>query len=257
MSRLSVVIITRNEEANLSRCLEAIKFADEIVVVDSGSVDKTIEIARQFGAAVHEIEWHGFSAAKREGVARAGGDWILSVDADEVVPPQLADEIRAVIEKPEGRVGYYLPRRTRFLGRWIYHCGWYPDPVLRLFRKAEGNFDESRVHEKVVVKGPTGTLEHDLLHFSYPTLQVYFEKLDRYTTLAAEEAGQNGRGAGAYDIIVRPFACFVKHYFIRRGFLDGLEGLMISVLSACYVMTKYAKIRELTRCRRYGNGDLS
>ncbi|MCP4684284.1 MAG: glycosyltransferase family 2 protein [bacterium] len=247
MSKLSVVIITLNEEANLARCLESIKWVDEIVVIDSQSTDRTLEIAREYGVIVHRPEWRGFGPAKREGVAKATGDWILSLDADEEVSPELADEIRGVLGDEDGSSGFYIPRRTQFLGRWIYHCGWYPDPVLRLFRKAEGDFDDSPVHEKVVLRGRAGRLKSDLLHYSYPTLDSYFVKFNRYTNLASQKAYEEGARACAWDVVVRPFACFVKHYFLKRGFLDGLEGLIISVLSSCYVMTKYAKLRDLAR----------
>lgn len=251
MSRLSVVIIAFNEEANIRRCLESVKWADEIVLVDSASTDQTLEIAGEYGVIVHRPDWRGFGPAKREGVAKANGDWILSIDADEEVTPELAKEIRAAVEAEAGLSGFAMPRRTQFLGRWIYHCGWYPDPVLRLFRKADGNFDEAPVHERVVLKGSVGRLKYDLLHYSYPTLDSYFTKFNRYTTLAAEAAFERGRRAGAWDITVRPLACFLKHYFLKRGFLDGLEGLIISVLSSCHVLTKYAKLRDLAR--RDGN----
>jgi glycosyltransferase involved in cell wall biosynthesis len=257
MSKLSVVIIARNEEANLPRCLDSVSWADEIVVVDNESTDRTLDIARQYGAKDFQSAWRGFGATKREGVNKATGEWILSIDADEVVPPELADEIRSALQNTDKIAGYYMPRRTSFLGRWIYHCGWYPDPVLRLFRKESGNFDESVVHEKVEIEGPTARLHNDLLHYSYPTLDSYFDKFNRYTRLAAEEAHRRGDRAGAYDIIVRPAACFVKHYFLRRGFLDGLEGLMISALSACYVLAKYAKLRDLARRRSGGDAQAS
>jgi glycosyltransferase involved in cell wall biosynthesis len=247
MSKLSVVVITLNEEANLPRCLESVRWVDEIVLVDSSSTDSTLDIAREYGAVVHRPEWRGFGPAKREGVAKATGEWILSIDADEEVSPQLADEIKNALENSGDTSGFFIPRRTQFLGRWIYHCGWYPDPVLRLFRKTDGDFDEEPVHEKVVVRGRTGRLKQDLLHYSYPTLESYFDKFNRYTSMASERAFKEGRTAGTWDIVARPFACFVKHYFIKRGFLDGLEGLIISVLSSCYVLTKYAKLRDLAR----------
>ncbi len=247
MNRLSVVIIAMNEEANLPRCLKSVEWADDVVMVDSGSTDRTAEIAREFGARVFDTEWRGFGLVKREAVAHAEGDWILSIDADEVVPPELAAEIRQVIADSNDKVGYYIPRRTQFLGRWIYHCGWYPDPVLRLFRRGRGDFDAAVVHEQVVVSGPVGQLRNDLLHYSYPSLDCYFEKFNRYTTLAAEKALAEGRTAGVWQIVMRPLACFLKHYIFKRGFLDGLEGLVLSVLSACHVLVKYAKLRDLVR----------
>jgi len=245
MAGLSVVIIALNEEDNLPRCLASVKWADEIVLVDSGSSDRTMEIGRTAGATVVSFGWQGFGAAKKEGVNRAAGPWILSIDADEEVTPELRSEITAAVAGDDSRVGYFIPRRTRFLGRWIYHCGWYPDPVLRLFRKDRGDFDEAVVHERVDVEGRVGRLSNDLLHYSYPTLEAYFEKFNRYTTMAAQAAYERGRRAGAFDILARPVANFIKQYFLKAGFLDGLEGLLISVFSSCHVMTKYAKLRHL------------
>ncbi|MDZ4723063.1 MAG: glycosyltransferase family 2 protein [candidate division Zixibacteria bacterium] len=243
---LSVVIITKNEEKNLERALRSVSWADEIVVVDSKSEDNTLSIARRFNAKIVSIEWSGFGHAKGEGVREAKGNWILSLDADEEVTVELMKEIQQTLQSPEHR-GYMIPRRTSFLGRWIYHCGWYPDPVLRLFEKQYGTFTDSAVHEKVEVSGKVGRLKSDLLHYSYPTLESYFIKFNRYTTLGAQEAFRQGGRGTVYDIVMRPIACFVKHYLIRRGFLDGTEGFIISVFSSCYVLAKYAKVRDLRR----------
>jgi hypothetical protein len=146
-----------------------------------------------------------------------------------------------------GRDGYYIPRRTLFLKRWISHCGWYPDYVLRLFRKSRGNFDDAVVHEKVVVSGAAGYLKNDLLHYSYPTLEEYFRKFDWYTSLGANEAAKRGATAGWFDVAVKPILSFVSHYLLRQGFRDGLEGFLISVLSSMAVMVKYAKLREIRK----------
>lgn len=247
MSTLSVVIITKNEEANLPRCLESVKWADEIIVVDSNSVDRSRDIAASYGARVHNIEWQGFGHAKQTGVSQVRSDWVLSIDADEEVTADLQKEILDVIGSNGSTVGYEMPRRTRFLGRWIYHCGWYPDPVLRLFRREHGQFDMALVHERLIVDGPTGRLQNELLHYSYPTLEKYFEKFNRYTTLGAREAFERGEKVGWAKLVIKPFAAFIKHFLIRRGFLDGVEGLVISVLSSCSVLVKYAKLRELNR----------
>jgi len=247
MNKLSVTIIAFNEEENLPRCLESVKFADEIVVVDNSSTDRTVKIARENGAIVETGRQSGFGQAKRQAVAAASADWILSIDADEVVTDDLANEIKTVLAGDPQHDGFYVPRLTNFLGRWIYHCGWYPDPVIRLFKKCRGNFNSAPVHEQVEVQGSVGRLSHHLLHYSYPNLEVYFKKFNRYTTLAAREEAEQGRRSGWYDLTVRPLACFLKHYLLRRGFLDGLEGLMISVFSSCYVFTKYAKVRTFAR----------
>jgi len=245
--KLSVVIIARNEETNLPRCLDSVKWADEIIVVDSGSVDKTIQIAQEHGARIVKVEWSGFGPTKQAGVDAAAGEWILSIDADEVVPNALANEIKAVLKRDGEAVGYFVPRITQFLGRWIRHGGWYPDYVLRLFRRDRGGFDSALVHETVQVTGPTARLKHDLEHYSYPDLDSYFDKLNRYTTLAAQDLHRQGRTAGLSRILINPVAKFLKQYCLRGGWLDGLEGLILALLSAGYVMTKYAKLRDLSR----------
>ncbi len=242
---LSVVMISKNEEGNIVRSLESVKWADEIILIDSQSEDRTVEIARELGAKVFSPEWKGYGPAKMEGVNRASHDWILSIDADEVVSPELAAEIKKIIAGNSEQVGYYVPRITMFLGRWIKHCGWYPDYVLRLFRKSHGNFDGAVVHEKVVVDGPTAHMTSELLHYSYVNLDDYFEKFNRYTTMGAEEAYRKGAAAGWFDLVVKPPVAFIKHFISKQGFRDGLEGFLISVLSSIAVMVKYAKLREM------------
>ena len=250
MKPLSVVIIAKNEEKNIRRCLESVAWASEIVIVDSGSTDRTTEIAREYGANVFDRPWNGYGAAKKEAVNRAAGDWILSIDADEEVSPELKDEIQQILSGDLPHAGYFINRKTMFLGRWIKHCGWYPDYILRLFRKSKGDFNDAVVHEKVVVEGDTGYLKSDLLHYSYPSLEDYFRKFSWYTTLGAEEAARRGVKAGWFDIVVKPVLSFVSHYVLRQGFRDGLEGFMVSVLSSISVMVKYAKVREINRSEK-------
>lgn len=249
MTRLSAIIITKNEESNLPRLLKSIAWADEIVVVDSHSQDQTVAIAKQFGAQVHQMDWIGFGPAKRAAADFATGDWLLSVDADEEVTPELAAEIQSAVQGNGDVAGYYIPRRTSFLGRWIYHCGWYPDPVLRLFRKENGTFDDALVHERVNLIGQTGRLQNELLHYSYPDLELYLEKLNRYTSLGAEEAWREGKRAGLMQILVKPPVTFAKHYLVKKGFLDGIEGFILSALSAMSVLVKYAKLRQLSKSK--------
>ncbi len=245
MLSLSVVIITKNEEANLPRCLASVSWANEIIVVDSGSTDDTREIAWEAGATVHEIEWRGFGPTKAFGVTKAINDWVLSLDADEEVSPALAEQIKEMLATGTNYHGFDMPRRTRFLGRWISHCGWYPDRILRLFKRGHGGIDDAQVHESVVVDGAIGHFDGDLLHHSYPTVEHYFSKSNRYTTLGAAEAFRKGKKAGLGSIVLRPLASFISHYIVRQGFRDGLEGFLISVFSAIAVMTKYAKLRAL------------
>ena len=254
MTRLTAVIIARNEEANLPRCLASLKWVDEIIVGDCGSTDRTVEIAKEAGARIVTYQWRGYGPAKQTVAEHATGEWVLSVDADEEVTEELAREIRALIENPGDVAGFRLPRRTYFLGRWIKYGGWYPDRVLRLYRRGQGRFTESSVHEALEVDGSVGVLQHDLLHYSYPTLEVYFEKFNRYTTLAAEEALRKGVRGSLVKTFLNPVAKFAKQYFLRAGFLDGIEGLLLAALSAGYVMTKYAKLRQLERfSRKTGN----
>ena len=247
MSRLSAVIITRNEEAVLPRCLKSVSWADEIIMIDSHSTDKTREIAAQLGAKVVVSDWRGFGPAKQEGVNMATGEWVLSIDADEEVSPELRAEIQQVLADGTSMRGFEIPRKTNFLGRWIYHCGWYPDYVLRLFLKTNGRFDEAVVHEKVLVDGPVGKLKSELLHYSFPTLEHYFTKSNRYTTLGAHEALRAGKTSTWFGIIFKPPVSFFSQYILRQGFRDGVEGFLVSALSAVAVMVKYAKLRRLVQ----------
>ncbi len=247
MIRLSAVIITKNEEANIGRCLLSVKFADEIIVIDSNSTDKTKEIAEKLGAKVFIHEWQGFGPAKRKGVELAAGEWILSIDADEEVPADLAREIQNKIVISNGVSAFYFKRKTLFLGRWILHCGWYPGYVLRLFQKKDGNFDNAIVHEKVEIKGRVEFLECDLLHYCYPDLETYLSKFNTYTTLGAQEALKSGRRASWFDIIIKPPVSFLMHYIVRQGFRDGLEGFILSVLSSIAVLVKYAKLYTMRK----------
>jgi len=252
MPDLSVVIITRNEEANIGRCLQSVKMADEVIVVDSGSTDRTIEIARNMGAQTFSIPWAGYGQSKRKAVDRASGKWILSIDADEVISPELADEISRIISGESEFDGYFIKRKTNFLGKWIYHCGWYPDYLLRLFKKSKGNFNGNVVHEQVILDGRAGYLNGEILHYSYTSLEKYFEKSNYYTTLGAEELLRQGKKARLYHIAVKPLAAFIKHYFIKLGFLDGISGFIISCLSSAAVFAKYIKLRELARRQKQG-----
>lgn len=251
--KLSVVIITKNEAANLRRCLKSVSLADEIVLVDSQSTDQTVEIAESFGARVSQIEWQGYGRAKQAAVEQAYGEWVLSIDADEELSEVLQDEIKTLLAGEPACDGYTIPRRTNFLGRWINHSGWYPDRVLRLFRRDKGRFNDAVVHERVIVDGRVGTLEHDLLHYSYPDLESYFARSNRYTSLGARQAYEAQKRFRLSDLIVRPLAAFSKGYLTGQGFRDGVEGFMIAVLSAMAVFAKYSKLRHLERTERNQN----
>ncbi len=252
---LSVVIITHNEEANLGRTLESVKplVSDgrgEIIVVDSGSTDRTVEIAKLFGAKVFVEEWKGFAAQKNSAIDKATGDWILSLDADEEVGSGLADEIHVLLSASSDPRGFYIPRQNMFLGRWIQHGGFWPDRKLRLFRQTAGRFEDRRVHEDVQLEGPTVTLRGSLIHHAYPTLSDYIEHMNRYSSLGAEMVVAKGNGKVRFsfiNIVVRPLATFVYNYFFRLGLLDGWEGLLLHLYHAVYGSWKYAKAWELSR----------
>jgi glycosyltransferase involved in cell wall biosynthesis len=246
---LSVAVITRNEEINLERTLGTIAWADEIVIVDSGSTDGTEQIARKFNARFFDEPWKGFAAQKNSALEKCGCDWVLSLDADEMLSDTLAKEIWTVLHDESAPEGYLIPRRNLFLGRWIRHGGFYPDPKLRLFRRGSAEFETRPVHEKVHFVGKAGRLKGDLVHYAYPTLAVYLEHMDRYSTLGA--LGSRKRTGDLVPflvhIVVNPLATFVYNYFFRLGFLDGREGLLLHMYHSVYISWKYAKAWELTR----------
>jgi|SRR6185437_4098833 len=250
---LSVVIITRNEELNLAATLESVAWASERIVVDSGSTDRTLDVAREHGAKVFQEDWKGYAEQKNSALAKASGEWILSLDADERVSPELAESIRRAVEGPDsGIAGYFMARRNFFLGRWIRRGGFYPDRKLRLFRRGMGRFVARAVHETMQVDGPTAVLGGDLIHNAYPTLAGYIETMNRYSSLGAEVAtsrGQSSRALGGFFINVgaRPAANFVWNYLFRGGFLDGREGLLLHLYHNVYVSWKYAKAWEKSR----------
>jgi glycosyltransferase involved in cell wall biosynthesis len=248
MATLTVVVLTLNEEANIAACLEGVRWADEVMVLDSGSTDRTVEIARRFTPHVLAVEWKGYGATRNIALDRATGDWVLWLDADERVTGDLGREIRETLQRgPGSPAAYDVARRAYFLGKWIRHCGWYPGRVTRLFRRGSARFNDARVHEQLVVEGPVGSLRNDLLHYTDPDLEHYFRKFNRYTTLAAEELQAAGRRATAWDLTVRPLFAFLKMYVLRLGVLDGMHGFILCTLSSAYVFTKYAKLWERTR----------
>lgn len=269
---LSVVIITFNEEANIGRTLASVQplvtdGKGEIIIVDSGSTDRTVEIAKSFGAKVFVEEWKGFAAQKNSAIDKAQGDWILSLDADEEVERDLGQLIRFVTSEtkphpkkelltamgvtiPRGDAsGYWMRRRNKFLGRCIEHGGFWPDLKLRLFRRSAGRFESRLVHEDAIVDGKTGhLLSGALIHHSYPTLSDYIEHMNRYSSLGAEMVVAKGPVRFSFmNIVLRPLFTFIYNYFFRLGFLDGREGLLLHLYHAVYVSWKYAKGWELSR----------
>ncbi len=245
--KLSVTIITFNEEANIRRTLESVTWADEIVVVDSGSTDKTVAVCREYTDKVFHQEWLGFANQKNLAIDKATGDWILSLDADEPIEAALAEEIRGIMNDPASHDGYRIPRKTFFLGKQIRHGGWYPDYNLRLFKKGRGRFEERHVHEAIKVSGTVGATRHAILHYAYPDLDAYMTSINRYSSLSVEvmeQKGISGFKSSLAAIIFHPVYTFILKYFCRLGFLDGKHGLVLNLFHSYYVFAKYAKAWE-------------
>jgi glycosyltransferase involved in cell wall biosynthesis len=249
VNSLSAVLITRNAAALLDSCLESVAFADEIVVVDSASTDATREIAARHGARVLEREWLGFGRQKQFAVEQAAHDWVLCLDADERVSPELAASIRQALAAPASPV-YRMARCNRFLGRWLRHGEGYPDWSPRLFNRLEARWSEDLVHEKVLYAVTPGTLEGDLRHDAGDDLATYLDRQNRYTTLAARQAYDLGRSAGVFHLLASPVVRFFKFYVLRLGFLDGLPGLLHISIGCMNSYLKYAKLIELRRAER-------
>ena len=243
---LSVVLITLNEAANLPRTLVSVNWAQEIVVVDSGSTDSTLEIARRAGARVFEEPWKGFAAQKNSAIAHATCEWVLSLDADEEVSPELAREIQGLLAGEPPFPAYRIPRLNHFLGRPLRHGGYWPDPKLRLFRRGTAQFAERPVHETMEATGPVSALMNPLLHHCYPTLEEYLEHMNRYSSAAARMLVDSGRAprtlpALLWNALVNPAATFIYNYIFRLGFLDGREGLLQHLNHSVYIHWKFVK----------------
>ena len=247
--KISATIVTLNEERNIARAMASLKpCVDEVVVVDSGSSDRTCEIAAEMGGRVVREEWRGYAGQKNFAAACAAHDWILSLDADEELTVELAAEIQALRaggDRSEG--GWTMPRRARYLGRWIRHSGWYPDRKIRLYHRGRGAWKGERVHESVEVAGAVGELRSDLLHFTCDSLNQHLLTIDRYTSLAAQEIAESGKAAPFRRLAIDPPWTFVRSYFFQGGFLDGVHGFVIAAMAGFYTFLKYAKAREIAR----------
>jgi len=253
---ISVAIAAMDEEANIGRTLASVGWADEIVLVDSGSKDRTCEIAREYRARVIVEPWRGYVAQKQYAIDLCTKDWVLLLDADEEVSPGLAEEIRAAIADPQAANGYKLPRKNLFLGRWMRHGGFYPDPKLRLFRRGQGFVTGHDPHDRCELRPGLSQdapqrmrqFKNALVHYTYPNLTLYLAHMNRYSSLGAQLAVAKGnRGFSFVNIALRPLATFVYNYFFRLGFLDGREGLLLHLYHAVYVSWKYAKAWEMSR----------
>ena len=254
MPQLSVILITHNEAHNIAACLGSVAFADERIVVDSGSTDGTREIAERMGATVVKTDdWPGFGAQKNRALALATGRWVLSIDADERVDETLAAAIRRVVEADTsghasartatpGTVGYELSRLSSFCGQWMRHGDWYPDRVLRLFRRGSARFSDDLVHERLIVDGPIGRLPGELLHDSMPTLENALDKMNRYTSGRAQDKLRAGAKGGLGAALAHGLWAFVRCYGLRRGFLDGRLGFVLAVYVAEGTYYRYLKM---------------
>ncbi|MBL8490385.1 MAG: glycosyltransferase family 2 protein [Rhodocyclaceae bacterium] len=238
---LSAVLIACDAAGQIAACLSSLSFCDEIVVVDSGSTDGTAELAESLGARVISTHWRGFGPQKQFAVEQASHDWVLCLDADERVSPRLRDALEAALLDPSA-VGYRFARCNRFMGRYLRHGEGYPDWSLRLFDRRQARWSEDAVHEKVLTDGPVGTLSGDLLHDSAESLAGYLEKQNRYTSLAAEAAIARGERVGVGRMLISPLLRFIKFYILRRGFMDGLPGLVHIAIGCQNSFLKYAKI---------------
>jgi glycosyltransferase involved in cell wall biosynthesis len=248
--KISATIIAFNEERNIARVIESLRCCDEILVLDSGSNDRTVEVATKHGARVEEASWHGYAAQKNIAAGLATHDWILSLDADESLSEALEAEIWQIKKAGPEFDGYTMPRLAQYLGRWILHSGWYPDRKVRLFNRNKATWVGEFVHESVKVNGAVGHLESNLLHFTCNSISEHLRSMDRYTTLAAQEIVERGKNAGLTKLLFDPPWTFLRAYVIQRGFLDGVEGLAIAYMAALYNFVKYFKARQMSPGRK-------
>ena len=244
MAKLSVIIITKNEAVNIRACIESVAWADEIIVVDSGSSDATVEICRELGAQVYVHDWPGFGMQKNRALGYATKDWVFSIDADERVTPELREEIQSAMQRGQAE-GYEIPRLSSFCGRYMHHSGWYPDYVLRLFKRSSGKFSDDLVHERVILNGPIAKLQQLLLHESFRDLEQLLAKINHYSTASAQMLHRKNRTASLKKAVGHALWAFFRSYFLRAGFLDGREGFMLAVSTAEGTYYRYLKLMLL------------
>jgi len=254
MEPLSATLITYNEERNIEEALRSVSWTDEIVVVDSGSTDRTLEICRKYTDRIFHRDWTGYVDQKNFAVDHAAHDWIFSLDADERPSPELVQEIQDLRRNEPRNPGYRIPRVAYFMGRWIRHGDWYPDYQLRLFDRRHGRWQGGRVHESVKIAEEPGHLRGEIYHYTYHSLADYLKRLEVYSTLAAADYQQRGKTSGPLKLLGNPLMTFIKAYLLRRGFMDGVPGLLVAVMGAISVFFKYAKLYELQRERGPGTG---
>lgn len=249
---ISAVIITLNEEADIRRCLESIRWADEIVVVDSGSTDKTPDICREYGCSVFSHNWEGYARQKDFAMSLAHCDWILSIDGDEEITPELADEIKAAIRSNGDATAYTMPRCNLFLGKWLRHGGWYPDRQIRVFRRGAGKQKPVPLHEHIILDDPSariGSLTNRMMHYTYPSVADFIRRTDSYTTIEADSMLEQGRIPKRLALrLLTAFPLkFAETYICKSGWRDGIHGFIASMLTAARVFIRYAKVWERLR----------
>lgn len=246
--KLSIVISAYNEEKKIEDCLKSVKFADEIIVVNSGSTDKTLEIAKKYTSKIFNRDNEPMlNINKNYGFSKATGDWILSLDADERISPELAEEIKSITEEKDNKqiIGYWIPRKNIIFGKWIQHAGWYPDNQLRLFKKEKGEFEEKHVHEMIKIEGSTGCLKSDIIHYNFETIQQFLHKhLNIYAPNEAKDLTRNKYEFNYLDAIRFPSKEFLSRFFAREGYKDGLHGLMLCLFMAFYHFVIFAYLWE-------------
>ena len=245
-TKISCVIIAKNEEHTIARCLESVKWMDEIIVVDTGSTDRTREICSQFDVQLFEIAWNGFGKAKQFAVEQATNDWVFSIDCDEEMTPELQKRIKDILSGPITVEGFTVKRRTFYLKRLIQHSGWNRDYPLRFFNKTCGTFNDNILHESVSLSGKKERIEEHLLHYSYPDIETHLEKMRPYTKMAAQQLADKGKKASLTSAFTHGFSKFIKMYFLQLGIFDGAEGLILAVISAFGVYLKYLRLWQLT-----------
>jgi len=244
MAKLSVIIITKDEADNIRACIESVIWADEIIVVDSGSSDATVEICREMGAQVHIHDWPGYGMQKNRALSYAINNWVFSIDADERVTPELQSQLIKAMNS-EIQDGYYMPRLSQFCGKFIRHSGWYPDYVLRLFKRNRGRFSDDVVHERVILEGIAGKLSSPLLHYSYLNKEEVQRKTEQYAQAGAMQMFKNGKSSLPADAPLRAGWAFLRTFFLRLGFLDGFAGLNIALMNARTTYLKYMQLKAL------------
>jgi len=243
---ISAITIAFNEEINISDCLESVNWCEEIILVDAYSTDQTVKIAKDHSCKIYKHKWQGFAEQKAYALSKASHEWVISLDADERISHELKDEINSKLNPNNKFDGFYIPRKSYFLGKWMKHSGWYPGYQLRLFRKSKTQVSEKRVHEGFLVDGEVGYLADSIIHYTHPTITDSLEKMNSYSSLEAEDR-ENSKTVHWYDLLLHPFAAFSRKYVAQKGILDGMSGFILAVITAQLKMALYIKLWEIQK----------